>query len=175
MTDEERKAKNREYNRRWREKHREQWNAYMRNWQATKHNAKQRKMVNDYHQTKQGRATNLLTSYRQFDARRFGLFPNLTQEDIIRICFSDDSKCIWCGETDWHVLGLDRHTNDEPHDVGNVYCACHDCNVRRHKKTMGEYMEVLGLTFEQWMEQTGSKWGPEELIIKRPDDDSSKN
>lgn len=159
MTDEERKAKNREYNRRWREKHREQWNAHMR------------KMVNDYHETKQGRAVNLLTSYRQFDARKFGVYPNLTKEDIIRICFSDDSKCIWCGETDWHKLGLDRHTNQEPHDVGNVYCACHDCNVRRHKKTMGEFIEALGLTFDQWMEQTGSKWGPESITIKRPDDD----
>lgn len=174
MDEETRKQKAREYNKRWREKHREYHNAYMRQWQS-KHREAQQKRVNDYHETKQGRATNLLTSYRQFDARRFGVYPNLTQEDIIRICFSEDSKCIWCGETDWHVLGLDRHTNDEPHDVGNVYCACHDCNVRRHKKTMGEYMEVLGLTFEQWMEQTGSKWGPEELIIKRPDDDSSKN
>lgn len=171
MTDEERKAKNRESNKRWREKHREQYNAYMRKRQATVHHAKQLKMVNDYHQTKQGRAVNLLTSYRQFDAEKFGVYPNLTKEDIIRICFSDDSRCIWCGETSWRKLGLDRHTNQEPHDVGNVYCACHACNVKRHKKTMGEFMEVLGLTLDQWMEQTGSKWGPESITITCPDKD----
>ena len=170
MDEETRKQKAREYNRKWRQTHREKHNENCRKWQS-KHREIQQKRVNDYHETKQGRAVNLLTSYRQFDARRFGVYPNLTKEDIIRICFSDDSRCIWCGSSDWHVLGLDRHTNQEPHDVGNVYCACHDCNVRRHKKNMGEFMEVLGITMDQWMEQTGSKWGPTSITIICPDKD----
>ena len=156
MDEETRKQKAREYNRRWREKHREQWNAYMRNWQATTHNAKQRKMVNDYHQTKQGRATNLLTSYRQFDSEKFGVYPNLTQEDIIRICFSEDSKCVWCSESSWKKLGLDRIDNEKPHDVDNCVCSCHDCNVKRHRKSFDEWIDSRLTTIEECVKQKNS-------------------
>ena len=184
MTDEEKKAKQREYHKRWneahpgyqtaymrkyRQEHREQWNERCRNYQR-KHREAQQKRMNDYHKTRKGRATNLLNSYVQADLERRGVRPDLTQDDIMRKCFEPGCKCIYCGETSWRELGLDRINNDLPHDTGNCVCCCHDCNTRRYVKNFGEYIKTAGFgTFEDWMKFAGATYAPDTITLKYPE------
>lgn len=150
--------RNKGYSQEWIEQNRQKWNEYARRYQS-KHREEQQKRVNDYHEKPEGRAVNLLTSYVQFDRDRKGwLDTQLTRFDIMAKCFSDNSKCVWCGETDWKVLGLDRVTNSKPHDVHNTVCSCRKCNIKRQGKTMQEYLDKLGLTFDQWLEQNGGSY-----------------
>lgn len=51
-----------------------------------------------------------------------------------------NSKCIYCGETDWHKLGCDRIDNDKAHTTDNVVCACISCNVKRGSIPFREYL-----------------------------------
>lgn len=150
---EKNKEKQREYMREYAKRNRKRLNAYAREYQR-KHKEAQQKRVNDYHQTKKGRAMNLLTSYVQMDLeRRDGQRPQLTQEDIMRMCMSDDSKCVYCENTNWKELGLDRINNDLPHHAWNCVCACHDCNVKRYTKDFGEYVLERCGTWEQFAKQ----------------------
>lgn len=203
MTDEERKAKRREYNKRWheahpgyrtaymkkyrqehreelnekcrgyqrkyRETHREQLNEKCREYQR-KHREAQRKRMNDYHETKKGRATNLLNSYVQADLERRGRRPELTQDDVIRKCFSDNSKCVYCGETSWKLLGLDRIDNSKAHDAHNTVCSCSNCNIKRYVKPFGQFLQEKGYpTFEDWMESVGATYAEDTLTVKYPE------
>lgn len=176
QTIEERRAANREANKRWlaknpdysknyRATHREQINAKAREYQA-KRRQKQRDWMNNYHQTKEGRATNLLNSYIQMDLEAERGLPNLTRDDIMRKCFSDTSKCVYCGETDWHVLGLDRINNDIPHHASNCVCACHDCNVGRYRKPLREYIGTKGLAWDEWMAKNDMSYAEPTLKIE---------
>lgn len=185
MTEDERLAKQREYQKRWRDahpeyqreymrkyrnEHREEWNARCREYQA-RHRKAQQKRMNDYHETKKGRATNLLNSYVQADLERRGVRPRLTQDDIMRKCFEPGCKCVYCGETDWHLLGLDRINNDLPHDDTNTVCACKKCNTKRYVKNFGEYLAMLGFTsMDEWVESIGGRY-MDSITIKYPDDD----
>lgn len=156
---------NTEYSRKWREEHRERFNERCRQYQERNREAQQKRM-NNYHQTKEGRATNLLAAYVQMDLERRGVRPNLTREDIMRICFSEDSKCVFCQTTDWKVLGLDRIDNSKPHDASNCLCCCHDCNVAKYKKTLGEFIKLKGYnTFEEWL-KINKMWYAQPLIIQ---------
>lgn len=184
MTDEERKAKQREYHKNWmkkhpgyqtaymkkyRQEHKEKWNERCREYQR-RHRAEQRKRMNDYHETKNGRATNLLNSYVQADLERRGRRPELTQDDVMRKCFSDNSKCIYCGETDWKLLGLDRIDNRKPHDSSNTVCSCSNCNIRRYVKNFDQFIQENGYgTFEDWMESVGATYAEDTLTVKYPE------
>jgi ribosomal protein S17E len=157
------KERRRELNRRWKEAH----PGYMLEWQRRNrdktrayskkyyNNGKQdyeqvKENVNRYHRTPKGRAQNLLTSYRQFDVRK-GMECDLTAEYIERVITTE--HCVWCGESDWHVLGLDRIRNDRPHAFGNVMCSCRSCNVKRAQRTILENLrERIGLKLDEWVE-----------------------
>ena len=162
---------NTRYSRKWREKNHEQFNELCRNYQA-EHREAQRKRMNEYHQTKEGRATNLLASYVQADLEYRGVRPFLNQTDIIRKCFSDDSKCVYCGKTDWKELGLDRIDNDKPHDRWNTVCCCVSCNNKRHRKNFGEFITKRGLTWQEFMEQNEMTFS-DYLTIFEPDDEKN--
>ena len=160
---------NTEYSRKWREEHRELFNERCRQYQERNREAQQKRM-NDYHQTKEGRATNLLAAYVQMDLERRGVRPNLTREDIMRKCFEPTSKCVYCGETDWTKLGLDRINNDQPHDRWNVLCSCRNCNTQRYRRTLGNYLtEKLGMSWEEFMTQNGMTYA-EPLKIQYHED-----
>ena len=175
MTAEEKKAKRREYMRKWYQnnpdyqrnyykKNRERLCAYQRKYQL-EHREEQRARMNAYHETKEGRATNLLAAYVQMDVERRGVRPRLTQDDIMRKCFDDGCKCMYCGETDWHLLGLDRIDNDKPHDADNCLCSCVKCNTKRYRKPLDEYVGTLGLSVMTWMDQNNATFA-EPLVIK---------
>lgn len=183
MTEDERLAKQREYQKRWRDahpgyqtaymkkyrqEHKEKWNENCREYQR-RHRAEQRKRMNDYHETKKGRATNLLNSYVQADLERRGVRPNLTQDDIMRKCFEPGCKCVYCGETDWHLLGLDRIDNELPHDNTNTICSCRNCNTKRYVKNFGIYLTELGFeTLDQWVEFNDGSYS-DSITIKYPE------
>lgn len=152
-----------EHHKKYIEEHREHINEIARKYQA-KHREVQQARVNEYHNKPEGRAVNLLTSYRQFDAEKFGELPQLTRFDILVKCFSENSMCVYCGNTTWTELGLDRFTNEKPHNVWNTVTCCKKCNVKRHRRKFEAYLESLGLTFEEWMANNDGRFS-EGLII----------
>lgn len=121
---EKRVAYQREYN----EAHREQINK------------RQREYDPKYYDTKRGRAAYLLNGYRQMDKNRELGETTLTQKWIIENIFN--SKCVYCGETDWKRLGCDRINNDLPHTQENVVCSCLNCNNQRSDR----------MSFEEFIE-----------------------
>lgn len=153
-----------EYQRDYYRRNRERMCAYQRGYQS-KHRSEQRERMNAYHETKEGRATNLLAAYVQMDLERRGVRPRLTQADILRKCFDDGCKCMYCGETDWHLLGLDRIDNDKPHDAENCICSCVRCNTKRYRKSLGDWIGVLGLSPRTWMDQNNATFA-EPMLIK---------
>lgn len=168
MTDEERKeykkrwyaahpGYNTKYSRKWREKNHERFNELCRNYQA-KHRDEQQQRMNDYHQTKEGRASNLLSAYVQMDLESGRGMPKLTRDDIIRKCFSDGCQCVYCQCDDWTKLGLDRLDNDKPHDAANCVCSCRDCNVKKYRAKLGDFIERIGYSWLGWMEMNGMKY-----------------
>lgn len=87
-------------------------------------------------QTQDYRANNLRRSYRFADAKKgFDISDNIDKDWIIENLFSGQ-KCIYCGESDWRLLGADRIDNDKPHTADNVVCSCGLCNIRRNRKSM---------------------------------------
>lgn len=154
MADSVSKERRAELNRKWREAH----PGYMLDWsrrnkdKCCEYSRKRyangcvnydtvKECVNRYHQTPKGRAQNLLTSYKQFD-REKGWETDMTAEYIEKVITTE--HCIYCDCDDWTQLGLDRIDNDLPHNFNNVVCACKDCNVKRGRRTMEEYLKIIG-------------------------------
>lgn len=67
--------------------------------------------------------------YRQSDLLYKRGECTLTNEWFIENILN--KKCIYCGETDWHLLGADRIDNSKPHTEDNVVCCCKRCNERK--------------------------------------------
>lgn len=64
----------------------------------------------------------------------------LTPEWIVDNIFN--SKCIYCGETDWRKLGCDRIDNSKPHTPDNVVCCCGKCNVKKQRKSVEVFLNT---------------------------------
>ncbi len=99
--------------------------------------------VLEYHRQYQkesqvGRANYLLQSYKQKDKKYNRGECTLTTDWIVKNIFT--SKCVFCGESDWHKLGCDRIDNDKPHTEDNVQCCCGECNVKKHTYTNEEFI-----------------------------------
>lgn len=166
MTEEELKAYKREYNKKWRAAHpdycreyqaeyrkkfREEYNEKCRVYQAN-HREAQRKRMNDYHKTVKGRATNLLHSYIQNDLERGFERPNLTRDDIVAKALTEGCECVYCHCNDLSQLGLDKITRSRPHDIDNVVCCCHRCNVKRGIKHIEDW---IGKSLDDWVDEQG--------------------
>lgn len=95
-----------------------------------------------YHQTPRGRANNLKSAYNRNDKKKgFDISNNINPEWIVTNVFSGH-KCIYCGESDWRKLGVDRVDNNKPHTPDNCVPACWDCNnARGDKYTVEEFIE----------------------------------
>lgn len=94
-----------------------------------------------YKNTKIGRASNLLTSYRQRDRKHNLGECTLTKEWIVENILS--KSCIYCGETDWKKLGCDRKDNSKPHTQENCVPCCQSCNSKKGKMSYEEYMQKM--------------------------------
>lgn len=73
-----------------------------------------------------------------------GLETNLTPEWIMDNVLN--SKCFYCGETNWTKLGCDRIDNTKGHTTDNCICSCGICNVKRNDRyTVEEFKQYRSL------------------------------
>lgn len=126
----------------------------MRKWRAdnyehckqSEHNLylKNKEKYKDYYEKKystlEGKAAYLLAGYKANDKKYDRGECTLSVDDVI--CFLNQ-KCSYCGETDWHKLGVDRIDDSKPHTIENCVCCCGKCNTNKHidslKKTICQY------------------------------------
>lgn len=152
-----------EHHKKYIEEHREHINEIARKYQS-KHREVQQARVNEYHKTLSGRAMNLYTSMRQYDAEHMGVLPVLTREDIVAKAMGVDSRCVYCGCDDPYMLGLDRINNRTPHHVWNTVTCCKRCNCKRNRRTFEEFLALKNLTLEEWMANNDGRFS-DGLII----------
>ena len=69
-------------------------------------------------------------AYRKADSLANRGECTLTEEWVVNHIFN--SKCVYCGESDWKKLGCDRIDNSQPHTPSNVVCCCGKCNREKH-------------------------------------------
>lgn len=102
-------------------------------------NNKERAAVHQakYFSTPYGRASKLITAYKQSDKKHNRGECTLTAQWIVDNIFS--KPCHYCGETDWHKLGCDRIDNIKPHTPSNVVPCCCECNKKRGRNTYDEF------------------------------------
>lgn len=87
------------------------------------------------------RSKMLIASYRYRDKKRFNKEIDLDVDWFIDNIFN--SKCIYCGETNWRELGCDRIDNNKPHTKDNVVCCCSTCNrMRGDDFTIDEFLRI---------------------------------
>lgn len=87
-----------------------------------------------FNNTKEGRAYRLARNYKETDKRHRRGNSTVTAQWIMDNIFT--SKCHWCGENDWKLLGCDRIDNNLPHSPDNVICSCVKCNKERNIHTV---------------------------------------
>lgn len=102
----------------------------------------QRQMMKDWFNTREGRAYNLCKNYEQFDQKANRGQSTITPQFILDNIFT--SRCVWCGETDWKLLGCDRIDNDLPHTPTNVVCSCKNCNLERNRTSFSRFQKLQG-------------------------------
>lgn len=88
------------------------------------------------------RANRLLQAYRQSDCKSHRGECTLTKQWVLDNILT--GHCIYCGETDWHLLGCDRKNNTRPHTPDNVVCCCRDCNKKRGRMDIITYALSIG-------------------------------
>lgn len=130
-------AERKEYNKKYREEHKEYYQKYMQKWE--KEHREERREYNrvknlTYNKkqraTKENRARALSRDYLYTDkGRGFDTTRNIDKQWILDNILN--SKCVYCGDSDWKHLGADRIDNTKPHTPDNVVCACGLCNVKR--------------------------------------------
>ncbi len=83
----------------------------------------------NWRNTPYGRATYLLTNYKNMDKLNgFGdNLCDLTPQWIVDNILS--KPCTHCGKTGWKVIGCNRIDNNKPHTMDNVEPCCMNCNV----------------------------------------------
>lgn len=129
-----------EYNKQYREEHKEEKAEYMKQYEQ-EHKEERTEYFRQYYSTPIGRASHLVSGYRQEDKKRNRGECTITPEWIADNIFT--KPCHWCGETDWHKLGCDRIDNDKPHTPDNVNPCCEECNKKRGTKDYEEYLMYI--------------------------------
>ena len=133
QTEEERKAANREAQKRWREKHKEEYAEYQKQYQQ-EHKEELAEYMKQYYKTPMGRAFGLLQGYRSSDKIAGRGECTLTAQWIMDNIFT--KKCAHCEKTGWDVIGCNRLDNSLPHTPDNVEPCCGECNFKQPKKTL---------------------------------------
>lgn len=96
--------------------------------------------MKDYRKTIEYRASDLCSRYRKFDANKGFDIGNVTPKWVLENILN--SKCVYCGDSNWEHLGCDRIDNTKPHDIDNLVCCCGVCNIERADRyTMEEFIE----------------------------------
>ena len=79
------------------------------------------------------RAKYLIKSYKQGDEKKGYGICSITVDDFLELT---SNGCVYCGETDWKKLGLDRINNTKPHTKENCVCSCWNCNDKKQRKSI---------------------------------------
>ena len=142
LTEEERKEAKKEYLKQYKEDNKEYLREQRKQYNID--NKEQKKQYNkQYNKTPMGRASNILTSYRQLDKKYNRGECTLTAKWMVENIFS--KPCHYCGETDWTKIGCDRIDNSKPHTPDNVVPCCKNCNNKRQKKDYEEFIKEMGM------------------------------
>lgn len=91
--------------------------------------------------TQIGRANHILQAYKRNDKKYNRGECTLTADWIVNNIFN--SKCVFCGESDWKKLGCDRIDNSKPHTPENVQCCCRKCNVKKSRHSIEEFLDKM--------------------------------
>ena len=140
QTEEERKAAQRENERRYRETHKDKIAAknagyYQRNKdKITEQHA-------EYQATPFGRANRLLNNYKRNDKDANRGECTLTADWIVQNIFS--KPCHYCGRTDWTKLGCDRKDSSLPHTPENCVPCCKHCNDMKGAMSYDDYIKKI--------------------------------
>lgn len=134
------KEKSNETTKQWQEQNKERVSAIRSRWRKNNLD-KERENLQRYRTTKNGRATAILSAYKQSDILDERGECTLTQRWILENIFN--SSCVYCGDSDWHHLGCDRVDNSLPHTPENCVCACGICNIEReyNRMSISEFKE----------------------------------
>ena len=146
------KEKIKERSKKWAEENREKRREIQKKWDnnnpeyITQYRERNKERIHEkdaqYNQTKIGRGNKLVTAYKHSDKVYGRGECTITGEWIVENIFN--SKCHYCGETDWHKLGCDRIDNSKPHTEDNVVPCCADCNTRKMHKDYKIFIKENG-------------------------------
>ncbi len=90
------------------------------------------------YQTQEGRSAALARKYRQSDKKKgYSIDQNIDKNWIVDNIFN--SRCIYCGDSEWTHLGADRKDSSKPHTPDNCVCSCFLCNIEKQTKSAEEF------------------------------------
>ena len=86
----------------------------------------------------------MLYGYKYFD-RKNNVAPTdpseyPTQEEVNEMMLQ---PCVWCGESDWRKIGLDRKDNRFGHIRDNIQPCCKYCNAKKSKRSNEEFRQRI--------------------------------
>lgn len=126
----------------YKEKNKEKCNEYYRKYAHSEKGKETHKKRNQAaYKDKEKKSKILRLRYFNLDKRK-GLNTGqvVSSEWILENIIN--SKCIYCGESDWTKLGCDRIDNSKPHTEDNCVCSCQSCNMSRgNRRTVQEQIE----------------------------------
>lgn len=109
---------------------------------------RQRQYSHDrYHNDPAYRGSRLFYRYKRLDIKKNvapadpSEYPTLKEVNEMLL-----QPCVWCGETDWHKIGLDRKDNRFGHVRGNIQPCCKRCNDKKGKLSNEEFRQVIADT-----------------------------
>lgn len=131
-----------EYARKYYQEHKEELKERARKYNK-EHKEELKEYHREYYKTLKGRSIHLALVHRQHDQDKgFDTSRNITAEWILENIFSGQ-KCIYCGESNWKKLGVDRINNELGHTPENCICSCWECNkARGNKYSFEEFMKL---------------------------------
>ncbi len=133
-------AKNVDYRAEYRANHKAEKSAYMAEYYK-KNKERRAEYWVSYQSSPKGRAYHLVRNYRRLDRDKNRGECTITPQWVVENIFSGQC-CVYCGESDWHLLGCDRKDNALPHTPENCVPCCYHCNCKKHTKSYNEFIGV---------------------------------
>lgn len=139
--DNEFKAKNKEYAKRYAQEHPEVVKKRQKSWRE-RHPEYDDEYGAKYRLTQKGRAVELVKRYNKEDKKHNRGECTLTADWIVQHILS--KSCHYCDKSDWSKLGCDRIDNNLPHTPDNVVPCCWECNRKKRLTPYDEFMRMIG-------------------------------
>lgn len=145
------KEKMREYMRQYNKERRQEHNEYVLKWKAEhpehvkRQQQRQIQRAHDrYHNDPAYRGYRLFINYKRLDIKKNVMpadpsdYPS--QEEVSEMLLQ---PCVFCGERDWHKIGLDRKDNRFGHIRGNIQPCCKRCNDKKRELSNEEFRQAI--------------------------------